>query len=378
MRDINGLMRSVQDTADAVLQCSTVLMHTGTLPEPWRNGSILDPLKDRAIQRYKINDVSHIISGRLHAPMEIDNEKSSQEIVVYQARTTNVKYARATFLTDYLGEECIYAVPKHSVFKFMRHAYRVVALSEISIRPILEPKLWRTILQNTLLFVKKNKLLVKQGVRPVRGLLFYGPPGNGKSLMCKYLRTQFKYKRLTVTNVSTTKFQEARKDDSLNKMFSKRGLLILDDLDIAILNRNDRDPEAACSVLSAMSGLEDGQHLSIRIFTTNEKVDNIDPAFHRPGRIDTLCYFANPTADLRRQVIDNWSVELVKYYGNDKLIEVSADKSFAVLNGIREEIMIRKEMNDEWPSIEDVCEAVLNRTDMKRKPIGLAHELGGN
>ena len=44
----------------------------------------------------------------------------------------------------------------------------------------------------------------------------------------------------------------------------------------------------------------------VRIFTTNEPVGEIDPAFTRPGRIDVRITIGLPTPDLRRTLVKRW------------------------------------------------------------------------
>ena len=68
------------------------------------------------------------------------------------------------------------------------------------------------------------------------------------------------------------------------------------------MDRGKGNGKMACSLLTAMDGMSEGGHL-VRIFTTNESVEELDPAFTRPGRIDRCITLDKPDQDLRRQLI---------------------------------------------------------------------------
>ncbi|MDD3472901.1 MAG: AAA family ATPase, partial [Syntrophaceae bacterium] len=94
----------------------------------------------------------------------------------------------------------------------------------------------------------------------------------------------------------------------------------------------------ACSILTSMDGMAENQHC-VRIFTTNEKIDALDDAFVRPGRIDRRFTFDKPDSKLRRQLLAVWPEEIVEGIGGEEgcriLVHRSKNFSFAEMEAIR-------------------------------------------
>ena len=88
---------------------------------------------------------------------------------------------------------------------------------------------------------------------------------------------------------------------------------------------------------------------NILIFITNENLDDIDPAFIRPGRIDKCFMIRKPTPKMRRQLIEErWHDEILEYLDKDNrldyLMEGSDGFSFAELESIKSILVTNKLM----------------------------------
>ena len=104
----------------------------------------------------------------------------------------------------------------------------------------------------------------------------------------------------------------------------------------------------ACALLAAMDGVVLNDHV-VRIFTTNEDVGDIDPAFTRPGRIDVRIPFPKPTEGLRLRLIQAWPQEIQDHIDVARLVEHSHDWSFADLEAIRTFLVTHKIVDGaEW------------------------------
>jgi hypothetical protein len=68
-----------------------------------------------------------------------------------------------------------------------------------------------------------------------------------------------------------------------------------DDIDVAYLDRKKGNGKMACSMLTAMDGMREDENL-VRIFTTNEPVEELDPAFPvRAGSTSASRWRSPPT-----------------------------------------------------------------------------------
>ena len=231
--------------------------------------------------------------------------------------------------------------------------------------PILERGLLNKILDNTLEFLKYKRRFKKYKIKPKRGLLLYGPPGNGKTLICKYIRQMCQNKGIGHATITTSQIEEAFEHDNLEKLLSKTTVLFFDDIDISYLNRNSGNGKMACSILSAMDGIKghDNQTNIIKIFTSNEDIMSMDPAFKRPGRIDCVFEIKKPTRDLRSKLIKTWHEDIVKALHNDnsmtELLNQTEGFSFAELHHIYT-IMTTNKISNHKINVQQILEEYYN------------------
>lgn len=241
--------------------------------------------------------------------------------------------------------------------------------------PVLKAGLLDEILNNSVNFLRKKRLIESYGVTVSRGLVFNGNPGNGKTMTCRYLKAQALKNKLTVGQVSGQLIDATfRKGESLHSLFNDENVIFFDDIDISFLDSREKASsrsDLACAILSAMDGISQSKNV-VRIFTTNEDVSNFDTAFVRPGRIDRIFSFDNPTASMRQALIDNWHEEILGYIKEDNLyyefINESTDGlTFAEINSIKNYLVTNKILNDEWNLDLAIENATMDKEDKGAK-----------
>jgi len=175
-------------------------------------------------------------------------------------------------------------------------------------------------------------LLHRFGDKPSRGVILYGPPGNGKSMIARAVAQAMgaafvqldlfevlsKYVGMSERNIKD-KFDEA-----IAAAKNGIGVIFIDELDALAVSRDGDNVEqhqrnVVDTLLRLMDGVNSNQHIFF-IGATN-RLDAIDPALRRPGRFDHE--FEVPLPDLNGRLdILNKYVHLEK----QELFDGSMDK----------------------------------------------------
>ena len=218
--------------------------------------------------------------------------------------------------------------------------------------PILDNDFMNEILKNSVEFLENHHKFAHFGTRPARGLIFRGDPGNGKTMLCKWIQVLAKRAGLTVRSYSGSDIDSYYRDGEMTYMMNSANIMFFDDIDISFLTRRkgaESDSKKACALLSAMDGISDVKKGVVRIFTTNERTTDIDPAFLRPGRIDKAFNFEPPSGALRMLVIKTyWHPDILKEIDVDALVKQTDGISFADLEEIKTLLVQGFIFNNKW------------------------------
>ncbi len=265
------------------------------------------------------------------------NNKELQYLIVWVAN--NEAYPTHNFIV----------CKKHDLYKIRRHDQRTKIQSIELKEPILDASLIQDVLKNTYLFAKNSRKIKASGIRLRRGVILQGLPGNGKTMLCKYIRALCEKNNISVETVDSNRIRIDYSNQELESTFNSADVIFFDDIDVTFLSRNSgSNGEIATSILAAMDGMKSDRKCVIRIFTTNENTNDLDSAFMRPGRIDVKMNIPNPTADLRERLISSWPKDIRRHININALTKLTEGLSCSQIEEIRSKMTINYYINGDW------------------------------
>lgn len=174
-----------------------------------------------------------------------------------------------------------------------------------------------------------------------RGIVFEGPPGQGKSTALTWLKVQAKLNNIDFQSFSDPKNFLENRDRFFN---GSKMIFAFEDFDAFLRDRNDTDnsPNSILSIiLNTLDGIDEIENV-VTIFTTN-RINTFDSAFIRPGRIDKVIKFDLPKDENIFQFFEAYLPEYsTKEYSIifENLKGHNTNISYALLKGICDDINI--------------------------------------
>lgn len=149
------------------------------------------------------------------------------------------------------------------------------------------------------------------GIRVPRGILFYGPPGCGKTLLARALSTELGIEPQVVRGPEFFAGVYGETEKAVRSVFDKAregapSLIVIDEIDSLAPSRHNTRGELERRVvnqlLTEMDGLQDGGEVVV-VGTTNEP-DLLDQALRRPGRFDFELNIGAPDKIGRQRILE--------------------------------------------------------------------------
>jgi cell division protease FtsH len=249
------------------------------------------------------------------------------------------------------------AVDSKDYRKLYRIAHRLLEEQETAgAEPILHPEQADRLWNNTIGFLDSARLarIKEYGGRARRGVLLTGPPGNGKTMACRWIWEECCRRNWEYRIVTPSSYQEAKRkcsaETAVRALFSvqRRGVIFFDDMDLALRDRETVDrTEDQAVFLTALDGITIREGV-VYVFTTNCPLESIDRAFKRPGRIDVAFRFEAPDAALRRRLIARWHANILERIDAEAAVDQTQGFSFAEVEELRNLLIMRHADTGLW------------------------------
>ncbi|XP_046388727.1 transitional endoplasmic reticulum ATPase TER94 isoform X2 [Ischnura elegans] len=153
---------------------------------------------------------------------------------------------------------------------------------------------------------------LKFGMQPSRGVLFYGPPGCGKTLLAKAIANECQANFISVKGPELLTMWFGESEANVRDVFDKARaaapcVLFFDELDSIAKARGGSVGDAGGAadrvinqILTEMDGM--GTKKNVFIIGATNRPDIIDAAILRPGRLDQLIYIPLPDEKSREAI----------------------------------------------------------------------------
>jgi transitional endoplasmic reticulum ATPase len=157
------------------------------------------------------------------------------------------------------------------------------------------------------------------GIEPPKGVLLYGAPGCGKTLLAKAVATEGEMNFISIKGPEIFSKWVGESEKAIREIFRKGrmaapSVIFIDEVDSIIPRRGAGYSDSGVTsrvisqLLTEMDGLESLQNVMV-IAATN-RPDILDPAMLRPGRFDRLIYVPAPDEDSRLEILKIYTKDM--------------------------------------------------------------------
>jgi len=159
--------------------------------------------------------------------------------------------------------------------------------------------------------LKNPEIFKRLGIKPPKGILLYGPPGCGKTLLGRAVATESEANFITIKGPEVFSKWVGESEKAIREVFRKArmaapAVIFFDEIDSLVPRRGLGFADSGVTervisqLLTEMDGivtLED-----IVVIAATNRPDIVDPAVLRPGRFDRLIYVPEPDEKSRLEI----------------------------------------------------------------------------
>lgn len=227
--------------------------------------------------------------------------------------------------------------------------------------------------------MKHPEVFKRLGISPPKGVLLYGPPGCGKTLLAKAVASETEAHFIALAGPEVMSKFYGESEQNLRKVFEEAKehaptIVFMDEIDAIAPKREEVTGEVERRVVSQLLTLMDGLEArgDVIVIAATNRPDSIDPALRRPGRFDREVEIRVPDKAARKEVfqIHTRGMPLDKDVDLDEFVEVTYGFTGADVAALaREAAMrsLRRALPELKRSEEGLSKEVLSKLVIKRQ-----------
>ncbi|PKC74289.1 P-loop containing nucleoside triphosphate hydrolase protein, partial [Rhizophagus irregularis] len=135
------------------------------------------------------------------------------------------------------------------------------------------------------------------GISPPKGILIYGPPGVGKTMLCCAIAAEIGINFMLVESSQIVSKIVGESENNIARIFAQAKesspcVLFIDQIDVLAPVRG-----------SSMTSENTGERIVTSLLVATNRPEIIDPALLRPGRLDQHIYIPPPNLKQRKKIL---------------------------------------------------------------------------
>jgi len=154
------------------------------------------------------------------------------------------------------------------------------------------------------------ELFARLGIEPPRGVLLYGPPGCGKTMIAKALANESQAKFYSINGPEIMSKYYGETEAKLREIFkdareSAPSLVFIDEIDAIAPKREEVFGEVEKRMVAQLLSLMDGlsERGNVVVIGATNRIDDVDLALRRPGRFDREVEIGVPNTGGRLEIL---------------------------------------------------------------------------
>lgn len=159
--------------------------------------------------------------------------------------------------------------------------------------------------------LNKRENLDMIGARPVKGIIFSGPPGTGKTHLARIIANESKAKFYLVSGPTIVSKWVGDSEETLRRIFEaaakeERAIVFFDEIDSIAERRTGDSHEMSKRLVAQLLTLLDGfdqDSGNVVVIAATNRIEDVDEALLRPGRFDWEIPFGMPTLEDRFEIL---------------------------------------------------------------------------
>lgn len=160
--------------------------------------------------------------------------------------------------------------------------------------------------------LKYPEAFIAINTRPPKGVLLFGPPGTGKTMLAKAIATESEANFISIKGPELLSKYVGESEKAIRETFRKARqaaptIIFFDEIDSMVPTRGTAfdsgvTERIVSQILTEIDGLEELKNVVV-VAATN-RPDMVDPALLRPGRLERFIYIRPPDQDERELIFD--------------------------------------------------------------------------